>query len=86
MVTGLTHVEIHILVVSPWHHRNVQQISATVSAFAAVVVDGHVVTWGDADLGGDSTGVQDQLVHVSAISATSGAFAAMADGHVVTWR
>ena len=66
------------------HTRNVRHISATLSAFAAVGEDGRVTTWGDAFLGGDSTGVQDQLVGVREISATSGAFAAMADGHIVT--
>ena len=36
----------------------VQQIQATVSAFAAILEDGSVVTWGNADAGGDSSAVQ----------------------------
>ena len=30
-------------------------------AFAAILDDGSAVTWGDAENGGDSTSVQDQL-------------------------
>ena len=41
--------------------KNVQQIQASRAAFAAILCDGSVVTWGDAELGGDSTAVQDQL-------------------------
>ena len=46
-----------------------------------------VVTWGDADCGGDSSAVQNQLKGVRQIQATGGAFAAiLEDGSVVTWR
>ena len=41
--------------------RNVQQIQATSCAFAAILVTGHVVTWGNAVSGGYSNHVQDQL-------------------------
>ena len=37
------------------------------SAFAAIIGDGSVVTWGDPQNGGDSSKVQDQLRHVKAI-------------------
>ena len=66
--------------------RGVQQIQATESAFAAILADGSVVTWGDAYRGGDSLGVQDQLRGVQQIQAARDAFAAiLADGSVVTW-
>ena len=56
-------------------------------AFAAILKDGSVVTWGDAKSGGDSVAVQDQLSGVLQIQATfQGAFAAiLEDGSVVTW-
>ena len=44
------------------------------------------MTWGDADCGGDSSAVRDQLKDVQHIHATAAAFAAiLADGSVVTW-
>ncbi|CAE7846567.1 HERC1, partial [Symbiodinium sp. KB8] len=56
------------------------------SAFAALLGDGSVVTWGSADYGGDSGAVQDQLRDVQQIQASDGAFAAiLGDGSVVTW-
>eukprot|EP00927_Polykrikos_kofoidii_P081764 TRINITY_DN7957_c1_g1_i10.p1 TRINITY_DN7957_c1_g1~~TRINITY_DN7957_c1_g1_i10.p1 ORF type:complete len:243 (+),score=46.13 TRINITY_DN7957_c1_g1_i10:47-730(+) len=60
---------------------------STLHAFAAVSGDGSVVTWGNADLGGDSSTVQDQLrSKVHRIFSTYGAFAALLDdGSVVTW-
>ena len=66
--------------------QNVQQVCATFSAFAAVLADGRVVTWGDASRGGDSSQVADQLRNVRQIHASHGAFAAiLADGTVVPW-
>ena len=63
------------------------QIQATQNAFAAILEDGSVVTWGDADFGGNSSEVRDQLKGVQQIQATAlGAFAAiLEDGSVVTW-
>ncbi|CAE7853297.1 unnamed protein product, partial [Symbiodinium sp. KB8] len=56
------------------------------SAFAAILGDGSVVTWGDADNGCDSSAVQDQLTNVQQIQSTGEAFAAiLGDGSVVTW-
>ena len=44
------------------------------------------MTWGDADFGGDSSAVQDQVKGVQQIQATGQAFAAiLKDGSVVTW-
>ena len=58
----------------------------TSSAFAAIVADGRVVTWGNPRSGGDSTAVRDQLRNVQQIRAGEDAFAALlADGTVVTW-
>ena len=56
-------------------------------AFAALRADGSVVAWGCADIGGDSSAVQDNLRSgVVSIVATGGAFAVLkADGSVVTW-
>ncbi|CAE7939958.1 HERC1 [Symbiodinium sp. KB8] len=66
--------------------RDVQQIQASHSAFAAIRSDGSVVSWGDAGSGGDSSAVQDQLRDVQQIQASSHAFAAIrGDGSVVTW-
>ena len=41
--------------------RSVQEIHPTHSAFAAILGDGSVVTWGNPNSGGDSSAVQDQL-------------------------
>ena len=41
--------------------KGVQQIQATVAAFAAILADGSVVTWGLTACGGDSSAVQDHL-------------------------
>ena len=64
----------------------VEQIQATRFAFAAILADGSVLTWGNPAGGGDSSAVQDQLRSVEQIQATRFAFAAiLADGSVVTW-
>ena len=41
--------------------RNVKQLQATGSAFCAILADETVVTWGDAENGGDSSEVQEEL-------------------------
>merc|ERR1711933_428790 len=62
------------------------KIFSTQYAFALVRANGSVVTWGDADGGGDSSAVRQQLADISSISSTWSAFAAIkADGSVVTW-
>ncbi len=75
----------------------VKGIYANSTAFAALKIDGSVVTWGDAKAGGDASivtnnkgfsyeSVADKLVAVSAIYATDTAFAALKkNGTVVTW-
>ena len=55
-------------------------------AFAAIRSNGRVVTWGDAEYGGDSSAVANRLTRVTQIFSTGGAFAALRqDGTVVTW-
>ncbi|MDC0148667.1 Ig-like domain-containing protein, partial [Alphaproteobacteria bacterium] len=55
------------------------------SAFAAILEDGTVVAWGDAQTGGDVSGVSG-LFDVVAIYSTGRAFAALtSSGAVVTW-
>ncbi|CAE7929930.1 unnamed protein product [Symbiodinium necroappetens] len=55
-------------------------------AFAAILGDGSVVTWGSPECGGDSRSVQHQLKGVKHIAATARSFAALLqDGSVVTW-
>ena len=41
--------------------KEVQSIAATGSAFAAVLADASVLTWGDPLCGGDSSEMQEQL-------------------------
>eukprot|EP00435_Cladocopium_sp_Y103_P062303 s191_g23.t3 len=65
---------------------NVQQIESSTHAFAAIMGDGSVVTWGNQEHGGRSEDVQSQLRNVQQLKATNGAFAAiLADKSVVTW-
>ena len=66
--------------------QDVQQIQAAQAAFAAILGDGSVVTWGHDDFGGNSHAVQGQLKDVQQIQASLHAFAAiLGDGSVVTW-
>ena len=75
--------------------KGVQQIqAAALGAFAAILADGSVVTWGAAGFGGDSLAVRDQLKWVCSrfklllwqqIQATNSAFAAILAGSVVSW-
>ena len=73
-----------------WSPRAIQDklgpVRMGLGAFAAILEDGSVVTWGDLGCGGVSSEVQDQLVNVKQLQATGYAFAAiLADGSVVTW-
>ena len=69
-----------------WQLKNVQHVQASGRAFAAILGDGSVISWGRADFGGDSSSVQDELRDVQQIQAAYGAFAAiLSDGSVVTW-
>ena len=63
-----------------------KHIQAARSAFAAILGDGSVVTWGDSDYGGDSSAVPEQLRNVQDVQASHAAFAAVLDnGSIVTW-
>ena len=67
-------------------HLSRVQIKASFGAFAAILGDGSVVTWGKAEYGGDSSAVQDQLKNVQQVQALFGTFAAvLGDGSAVTW-
>ena len=54
-------------------------------AFAAILEDGSVVTWGSPGEGGDSSAVCGQLRNVQQVQGTSAFAAILADGSVVTW-
>ena len=54
---------------------NVQRVQATNGAFATVLADGSVVTWGKPTAGGDSCAVQHMLKNVQEVQATNVAFA-----------
>ena len=65
---------------------NLRKIQVTRRAFAALLADGSVITWGAPDCGGDSSAVKNRLRNVQQIQATSFAFTALlADGSLVTW-
>ena len=57
--------------------RNVQQVHTSDRAFAAILMDGSIVAWGDPASGGDISTVRDQLRHVQHVQATELAFAAI---------
>ena len=57
--------------------RMCSRYKQTGSAFAAILGDGSVVAWGDAEAGGDSSAVRDQLQNVQQIQAARFAFAAI---------
>ena len=64
------------------------QVAAAAAATFALWQPGDsaIITWGDADCGGDSSAVRDQLRGVQQIQASLKAFAAiLEDGSVVTW-
>ena len=48
------------------------------STFSAILGDGSVVSWGNANDGGDSSAVLDKLKHVQQVQASQRAFAALA--------
>ena len=68
--------------------KNVRQIQSSENAFAAILRDGSVVTWGavSSQYAGDSNAAQDQLQMVHQIQASGEAFAAIIGDIVVTWE
>ena len=66
--------------------KNVQEVQASQHAFAALLSDGSVVSWGLTAFGGSSKPVDKLLKDVRQVQATRYAFAALlANGSVVTW-
>ena len=72
-----------------WKRRGAADLLASSKcgkAFAAIMGDGSVVTWGDPEYGGDSSHVQEQLRNVQYIQAVEDVFAAVLEKWtVVTW-
>ena len=68
------------------HLRQTAAVGGVNDAFAAIMGDGCVVTWGNLSRGGDSSLVREQLIYVEHVRAARWAFAAiLEDGSVVTW-
>ncbi|CAK9000774.1 Ankyrin repeat domain-containing protein 17 [Durusdinium trenchii] len=66
--------------------KDVQLIRASGGAFAALLTDGSVSTWGNPTFGADCSAVQAQLKQVQHLTSSHRAFAALlASGGVVTW-
>ena len=66
-------------------HISRTQACGTSRAFAAILGDGRVETWGHCALGGDSRALPDKSQDVQQTQASLGAFAAcLGDGSVVT--
>ena len=62
------------------------RVCGTFEAFAVIVGDGSVETWGEARRSGDRSAVQHHLKNVQQIRCCHNAFAAILDdGSVVTW-
>ena len=57
-----------------------QQVQSTAGAFAAILADGSVATWGNQLWGGNSSAVQDQLRNVQQLQAALYGFAALPVG------
>jgi hypothetical protein len=55
-------------------------------AFAALLNNGTVITWGRADIGGDSTTIKHKLVNIEFLYSNKSGFSALShEGKVVTW-
>eukprot|EP00439_Symbiodinium_sp_Y106_P029700 s2409_g3.t1 len=66
--------------------RGVRQLVASDEAFCALLHDGSVQVWGNADYGGDSSAVRHELQKVLQITASFAAFAALKEnGTVASW-
>ena len=65
---------------------DVDKIQGSYGAFAAILEDKSVVTWGNRDYGGKSSAVEREVLDARVVEATGFAFAAIrGDGSVVTW-
>ena len=66
--------------------KDIQEVHAGSVAFAAILADKRVVTWGDQEGGGDSAKVKAELLNVQQVQGKGRAFAALLEnGRVVTW-
>ena len=66
---------------------DIQEVHAGSVAFAAILADKRVVTWGDQEGGGDSAKVKAELLNVQQVQGKGRAFAALLEnGRVVTWE
>eukprot|EP00439_Symbiodinium_sp_Y106_P028978 s838_g3.t1 len=73
-------------VAKPEYLEDVRQIGASQAAFAALLEDGSVVTWGDGRCGADSKAVRRKLNGIRRVIASNYAFAAVCeDRTVVAW-
>lgn len=61
--SGFDHVE----ELSPLPAPNLREVQTTARAFAGICKEGSVVTWGDADCGGDSMQVAHQLSNLAKV-------------------
>lgn len=61
-------------------------VVASNAAFAALLADGSVISWGHEDCGGDSSSVASQLYDIVHIAGSFSNFAAIrSDGVVISW-
>ena len=61
-------------------------VAASNAAFAALLADGSVVSWGHEDCGGDSSSVSSQLYDIVHIAGSFSNFAAIrSDDVVISW-
>ena len=68
------------------HPYGIRTIYSTLYAFAAILNNGQVITWGNSNNGGSSTMIQSKLYDVNTIYSTDYAFTARRnDGSTVTW-
>jgi hypothetical protein len=66
--------------------QDIKNVKYNCHAYAAIKNDGKVVTWGNAEAGGDSSDVQHELRNVKEVICGDWCFAALRnDGTVVTW-
>ncbi len=65
---------------------DVKEITSNFGAYAALLNNGNVITWGHVESGGETRSISNDLTNVVKIYATQFAFAALKrDGTVVTW-
>lgn len=65
---------------------DVKEIASNFGAYAALLNNGNVITWGDVESGGDTRSISHQLTNVVKIYASEFAFVALkSDGTVVAW-